>query len=158
MLWFWSKLTLSVQAFGFDPMESYYVSKSAVVFGGFYLFFFTEKVLKMILKPKHGVSVKMRKCFVFYKNAIMLIFLSLRSRVSDLTTFWIILRKWFVRIIQNRRVMVKMTKYTNKVKNEMNTLLKHVFWHSHPSQSFGGRVYQLSWLADILPLFLSKTF
>ncbi|XP_053336851.1 metal cation symporter ZIP14 isoform X2 [Clarias gariepinus] len=42
------------EAFGFNPMESYYVSKSAVVFGGFYLFFFTEKVLKMILKPKHG--------------------------------------------------------------------------------------------------------
>ncbi|KAI5088127.1 zinc transporter ZIP14 precursor [Silurus meridionalis] len=41
------------EAFGFNPMESYYVSKSAVVFGGFYLFFFTEKVLKMILKPKH---------------------------------------------------------------------------------------------------------
>ncbi|XP_055054545.2 metal cation symporter ZIP14 isoform X1 [Misgurnus anguillicaudatus] len=40
------------EAFGFDPLEDYYVSKSAVVFGGFYLFFFTEKVLKMILKPK----------------------------------------------------------------------------------------------------------
>jgi len=36
-------------------MEDYYVSKSAVVFGGFYLFFFTEKVLKMILKPKDKV-------------------------------------------------------------------------------------------------------
>ncbi|XP_051966859.1 metal cation symporter ZIP14 isoform X1 [Xyrauchen texanus] len=48
------------EAFGFDPMEDYYVSKSAVVFGGFYLFFFTEKILKMILKPKdkegHGHS------------------------------------------------------------------------------------------------------
>ncbi|XP_076854001.1 metal cation symporter ZIP14 isoform X3 [Brachyhypopomus gauderio] len=48
------------EAFGFDPMEAYYVSKSAVVFGGFYLFFFTEKILKMILKPKdrggHGHS------------------------------------------------------------------------------------------------------
>nr|XP_055054545.1 metal cation symporter ZIP14 isoform X1 [Misgurnus anguillicaudatus]XP_055054546.1 metal cation symporter ZIP14 isoform X1 [Misgurnus anguillicaudatus] len=48
------------EAFGFDPLEDYYVSKSAVVFGGFYLFFFTEKVLKMILKPKdkgaHGHS------------------------------------------------------------------------------------------------------
>ncbi|XP_030647167.1 metal cation symporter ZIP14 [Chanos chanos] len=45
------------EAFGFDPMVDYYVSKSAVVFGGFYLFFFTEKILKMILKPKdrgHG--------------------------------------------------------------------------------------------------------
>ncbi|XP_066509306.1 metal cation symporter ZIP14-like [Hoplias malabaricus] len=48
------------EAFGFDLMESDYVFKSAVVFGGFYLFFFTEKVLKMILKPKnkggHGHS------------------------------------------------------------------------------------------------------
>ncbi|XP_028852569.1 metal cation symporter ZIP14 isoform X2 [Denticeps clupeoides] len=42
------------EAFGFDPMVDYYVSKSAVVFGGFYLFFFTEKVLKMILKPKRA--------------------------------------------------------------------------------------------------------
>lgn len=38
-------------------MEDYYVSKSAVVFGGFYLFFFTEKILKMILKPKDKVSL-----------------------------------------------------------------------------------------------------
>lgn len=42
------------EAFGFDPLVDYYVSKSAVVFGGFYLFFFTEKILKMILKPKSG--------------------------------------------------------------------------------------------------------
>ncbi|KAI1900783.1 hypothetical protein AGOR_G00053430 [Albula goreensis] len=42
------------EAFGFNPMEDYYVSKSAVVFGGFYLFFFTEKILKMVLKPKDG--------------------------------------------------------------------------------------------------------
>lgn len=32
------------------------MSKSAVVFGGFYLFFFTEKVLKVLLKQKRGVS------------------------------------------------------------------------------------------------------
>nr|XP_033804054.1 zinc transporter ZIP14 isoform X2 [Geotrypetes seraphini] len=48
------------EAFGFNPLEDYYISKSAVVFGGFYLFFFTEKVLKMILKQKdehqHGHS------------------------------------------------------------------------------------------------------
>uniref|UniRef100_A0A8C0EG88 Metal cation symporter ZIP14 n=1 Tax=Bubo bubo TaxID=30461 RepID=A0A8C0EG88_BUBBB len=48
------------EAFGFNPQEDYYVSKSAVVFGGFYLFFFTEKVLKMLLKQKdqhhHGHS------------------------------------------------------------------------------------------------------
>uniref|UniRef100_A0A8K9XI04 Metal cation symporter ZIP14 n=1 Tax=Oncorhynchus mykiss TaxID=8022 RepID=A0A8K9XI04_ONCMY len=40
------------EAFGFNPMVDNYVSKSTVVFGGFYLFFFTEKVLKMLLKPK----------------------------------------------------------------------------------------------------------
>lgn len=43
------------QAFGFNPQEDYYVSKSAVVFGGFYLFFFTEKILKMLLKQKDQV-------------------------------------------------------------------------------------------------------
>lgn len=42
------------EAFGFDPMVDFYVSKSAVVFAGFYLFFFTEKVLKVLLKPKAG--------------------------------------------------------------------------------------------------------
>lgn len=46
---------VSPQAFGFNPQEDYYVSKSAVVFGGFYLFFFTEKVLKMLLKQKDQV-------------------------------------------------------------------------------------------------------
>ncbi|XP_038641224.1 metal cation symporter ZIP14 isoform X3 [Scyliorhinus canicula] len=40
------------EAFGFDPREADYVSKSVVVFGGFYLFFFTERILKMVLKPK----------------------------------------------------------------------------------------------------------
>uniref|UniRef100_A0A2R8PE13 Metal cation symporter ZIP14 n=1 Tax=Callithrix jacchus TaxID=9483 RepID=A0A2R8PE13_CALJA len=48
------------KAFGFNPLEDYYVSKSAVVFGGFYLFFFTEKILKILLKQKnehhHGHS------------------------------------------------------------------------------------------------------
>lgn len=48
------------EAFGFDPLKDHYVSKSAVVFGGFYLFFFTEKILKMLLKQKnehhHGHS------------------------------------------------------------------------------------------------------
>ncbi|KAM5264062.1 metal cation symporter ZIP14 isoform 2-T2 [Ctenodactylus gundi] len=41
------------EAFGFNPLKDYYVTKSAVVFGGFYLFFFTEKVLKMLLKQKN---------------------------------------------------------------------------------------------------------
>ncbi|XP_051897228.1 metal cation symporter ZIP14 isoform X1 [Pristis pectinata] len=40
------------EAFGFDPQKPDYVSKSVVLFGGFYLFFFTEKILKMIMKPK----------------------------------------------------------------------------------------------------------
>ncbi|XP_068130789.1 metal cation symporter ZIP14 isoform X1 [Hyperolius riggenbachi] len=41
------------EAFGFNPLEDSYITTSAVVFGGFYLFFFTEKVLKMLLKQKH---------------------------------------------------------------------------------------------------------
>ncbi|KAM9311283.1 metal cation symporter ZIP14 [Gastrophryne carolinensis] len=41
------------EAFGFNPQEDSYIATSAVVFGGFYLFFFTEKVLKMLLKQKH---------------------------------------------------------------------------------------------------------
>ncbi|XP_013369271.1 PREDICTED: zinc transporter ZIP14 isoform X1 [Chinchilla lanigera] len=41
------------EAFGFNPLEDDYVHKSAVVFGGFYLFFFTEKILKMLLKQKN---------------------------------------------------------------------------------------------------------
>ncbi|KAB1255934.1 Zinc transporter ZIP14 [Camelus dromedarius] len=48
------------EAFGFNPLEDNYVSKSAMVFGGFYLFFFTEKILKILLKQKnehhHGHS------------------------------------------------------------------------------------------------------
>ncbi|KFZ64370.1 Zinc transporter ZIP14, partial [Antrostomus carolinensis] len=51
------------EAFGFNPQEDYYVSKSAVVFGGFYLFFFTEKVLKMLLKQKdqeEGITEKLQ--------------------------------------------------------------------------------------------------
>ncbi|XP_034728752.1 metal cation symporter ZIP14 isoform X2 [Etheostoma cragini] len=47
-------LQLLPEAFGFDPMVDFYVSKSAVVFAGFYLFFFTEKVLRVLLKQKNG--------------------------------------------------------------------------------------------------------
>ncbi|XP_078107545.1 metal cation symporter ZIP14 isoform X1 [Sander vitreus] len=47
-------LQLLPEAFGFDPMVDFYVSKSAVVFAGFYLFFFTEKVLRVLLKQKDG--------------------------------------------------------------------------------------------------------
>ncbi|XP_044134955.1 metal cation symporter ZIP14-like isoform X1 [Bufo gargarizans] len=41
------------EAFGFNPQEDSYIATSAVLFGGFYLFFFTEKVLKMLLNQKH---------------------------------------------------------------------------------------------------------
>lgn len=58
-----SLVPFRLQAFGFNPQEDYYVSKSAVVFGGFYLFFFTEKVLKMLLKQKDQVRPS-RGCWV----------------------------------------------------------------------------------------------
>nr|XP_040052668.1 metal cation symporter ZIP14 isoform X2 [Gasterosteus aculeatus aculeatus] len=47
-------LQLLPEAFGFDPMVDFYVSKSAMVFAGFYLFFFTEKVLRVLLKQRKG--------------------------------------------------------------------------------------------------------
>ncbi|XP_028932837.1 metal cation symporter ZIP8 [Ornithorhynchus anatinus] len=37
------------EAFGFDPKVDNYIEKSAAVFGGFYILFFVERVLKMIL-------------------------------------------------------------------------------------------------------------
>ncbi|XP_038625124.1 metal cation symporter ZIP8 [Tachyglossus aculeatus] len=37
------------EAFGFDPKVDNYIEKSVAVFGGFYILFFVERVLKMIL-------------------------------------------------------------------------------------------------------------
>ncbi|CAH2301247.1 zinc transporter ZIP8 [Pelobates cultripes] len=38
------------EAFGFDPKEDNYVAKAVAIFGGFYVLFFVERMLKMILK------------------------------------------------------------------------------------------------------------
>ncbi|XP_062992164.1 metal cation symporter ZIP8 [Elgaria multicarinata webbii] len=38
------------EAFGFDPKIDNYIEKAVAVFGGFYILFFVERVLKMILK------------------------------------------------------------------------------------------------------------
>ncbi|XP_051821552.1 metal cation symporter ZIP8 [Antechinus flavipes] len=38
------------EAFGFDPKVNNYVEKAAAVFGGFYILFFVERILKMVLK------------------------------------------------------------------------------------------------------------
>nr|XP_056711200.1 metal cation symporter ZIP8 [Euleptes europaea] len=38
------------EAFGFDPKIDNYVEKAVAIFGGFYILFFVERVLKMILK------------------------------------------------------------------------------------------------------------
>ncbi|XP_058049019.1 metal cation symporter ZIP8 [Ahaetulla prasina] len=38
------------EAFGFDPKEDNYVEKAVAIFGGFYILFFVERILKMILK------------------------------------------------------------------------------------------------------------
>lgn len=51
-------------------MVDFYVFKSAVVFGGFYLFFFTEKVLKMLLKRKPAVSTADGLIFCFRVHMI----------------------------------------------------------------------------------------
>ncbi|KAM6269865.1 metal cation symporter ZIP8 isoform 1-T1 [Porphyrio hochstetteri] len=38
------------EAFGFDPKVDNYIEKAAAVFGGFYILFFVERILKVILK------------------------------------------------------------------------------------------------------------
>nr|XP_060635145.1 metal cation symporter ZIP8 [Anolis sagrei ordinatus] len=38
------------EAFGFDPKVDNYIDKAVAVFGGFYILFFVERILKMILK------------------------------------------------------------------------------------------------------------
>ncbi|XP_017561710.2 metal cation symporter ZIP8 [Pygocentrus nattereri] len=45
-------LQLIPEAFGFDPKKDDYISKAVGIFGGFYMLFFTEKVLKMLLKTE----------------------------------------------------------------------------------------------------------
>uniref|UniRef100_A0A8C4N5F2 Uncharacterized protein n=1 Tax=Eptatretus burgeri TaxID=7764 RepID=A0A8C4N5F2_EPTBU len=49
-------LQLIPEAFGLNPKEHGYIYKSAMIFGGFYLFFFVEKILKMVLTQKDEVS------------------------------------------------------------------------------------------------------
>lgn len=44
------------QAFGFNPKSDNYVEKAVAVFGGFYLLFFFERVLKMLLKTYGQVN------------------------------------------------------------------------------------------------------
>lgn len=46
------------QALGFDPKVDKYVPQAVGIFGGFYLLYFTEKILKIILKVEHEVGFK----------------------------------------------------------------------------------------------------
>ncbi|XP_055010792.1 metal cation symporter ZIP8 [Boleophthalmus pectinirostris] len=49
-------LQLIPEALGFDPKEHNYVDKAVGIFGGFYVLFFVEKVLKMALGLDHDHS------------------------------------------------------------------------------------------------------
>lgn len=46
-------LQLIPEALGFDPKADDYVAKAVGIFGGFYLLFFMEKILKMCLRMEH---------------------------------------------------------------------------------------------------------
>uniref|UniRef100_A0A8D2KZ32 Solute carrier family 39 member 8 n=1 Tax=Varanus komodoensis TaxID=61221 RepID=A0A8D2KZ32_VARKO len=46
------------EAFGFDPKVDNYVEKAVAIFGGFYILFFVERVLKMILKTYSQIGNK----------------------------------------------------------------------------------------------------
>lgn len=49
-------IPLIEQAFGFDPKADGYVLQAVGIFGGFYALYFTEKILRMLLKPGHEVG------------------------------------------------------------------------------------------------------
>uniref|UniRef100_A0A3Q4FYB0 Zinc transporter ZIP8-like n=1 Tax=Neolamprologus brichardi TaxID=32507 RepID=A0A3Q4FYB0_NEOBR len=46
-------LQLIPEALGFDPKVDYYATNAAAIFGGFYLLFFVEKILKLCLRMDH---------------------------------------------------------------------------------------------------------
>ncbi|KAK1174951.1 metal cation symporter ZIP8 isoform X1 [Acipenser oxyrinchus oxyrinchus] len=46
-------LQLIPEAFGFDPKVDNYVLQAAGIFGGFYILYFTEKLLQLALKTEH---------------------------------------------------------------------------------------------------------
>lgn len=52
----WIAFSFLPQAFGFNPQVDNYVEKAAAVFGGFYLLFFFERMLKMLLKTYGQVN------------------------------------------------------------------------------------------------------
>ncbi|XP_026136106.1 zinc transporter ZIP8 isoform X1 [Carassius auratus] len=47
-------LQLIPEAFGFDPKADGYVFEAVGIFGGFYVLYVTEKILRIVLKPEHG--------------------------------------------------------------------------------------------------------
>lgn len=47
-------LQLIPEALGFDPKQDNYVANAVGIFGGFYILFFMEKILKMALRLEHG--------------------------------------------------------------------------------------------------------
>ncbi len=49
-------LPLIEQAFGFDPKADGYVLQAVGIFGGFYVLYITERILRIVLKPKHEVG------------------------------------------------------------------------------------------------------
>uniref|UniRef100_A0A8B9QRE7 Solute carrier family 39 member 8 n=1 Tax=Anas platyrhynchos TaxID=8839 RepID=A0A8B9QRE7_ANAPL len=50
------------EAFGFDPKVDNYIEKAVAVFGGFYILFFVERVLKVILKIYNQVMKGVTNC------------------------------------------------------------------------------------------------
>lgn len=59
------------QAFGFNPKIDNYVEKAVAVFGGFYLLFFFERMLKMLLKTYGQVNGLYLKRLIFYPLKIL---------------------------------------------------------------------------------------
>lgn len=58
-------LLWNLQALGFDPKSDNYVANAVGIFGGFYILFFMEKLLKMALRVDQEVNT-----FVTYKTLL----------------------------------------------------------------------------------------
>lgn len=67
----WIAFSFPPQAFGFNPKTDNYVEKAVAVFGGFYLLFFFERMLKMLLKTYGQVNGLHLKLLLFYMPKLL---------------------------------------------------------------------------------------
>lgn len=88
-------IPLTEQAFGFDPKADGYVFQAVGIFGGFYALYFTEKILRMILKPDHEVGSsqyyedsKELDWFIFIHFELFILFKLMKKHTNSKTQYY----------------------------------------------------------------------